>query len=75
MKNYVLLSVIAVSSLLGSAAQATVYYVSTHGDNENDGLSWATAKATPRAALDAASNGDETWIAAGFDRRQNRDSC
>ncbi|MDR1738707.1 MAG: hypothetical protein LBR66_07840 [Candidatus Symbiothrix sp.] len=47
---------------------ATTYYVKTSesgGSDGNDGLSWATAKATPIAAYDAAVAGDEVWVAAG----------
>jgi len=41
------------------------YYVATTGDDANDGLSWATAKATITAAKDAAQLGDTVKVAEG----------
>ncbi|HSA29788.1 MAG TPA: right-handed parallel beta-helix repeat-containing protein [Phycisphaerae bacterium] len=40
-------------------------HVATTGDDANDGLSWATAKRTVQAGLEAASAGDQVWVAAG----------
>ncbi|NLV46136.1 MAG: DUF1565 domain-containing protein, partial [Candidatus Hydrogenedentes bacterium] len=49
----------------GQAAQARVYYVSKSGNNASSGLSWANAKASIYGALQAASHGDEIWVAEG----------
>ncbi len=40
-------------------------YVKMDGDDADDGLSWATAKATLQAALELADVGDDIWVAAG----------
>ena len=58
---------LTVIGLLGlwSAAEGKVVYVAKTGDNTNDGLSWANAKATVWAGLGAARSGDEIWVAAG----------
>ncbi|HDP33834.1 MAG TPA: hypothetical protein ENN29_01855, partial [Candidatus Hydrogenedentes bacterium] len=41
-------------------------HVKTDGDDDNDGLSWNTAKATLQAALEDAVPGDDIWVAAGI---------
>lgn len=47
-------------------AAATSYYVRTDGDDSSNGLSWAAAKATPGAAITAATNhGDEVVVSNG----------
>ena len=44
----------------------TVLYVSPSGSDNNDGSSWAKAKKTVQAGIDAASNvGGDVWVAAG----------
>ena len=50
---------------LSPAVQAATIYVTTTGDNTNDGKSWATAKKTVTAGLTAAASGDQVWVAAG----------
>ncbi|MCE5324052.1 hypothetical protein LLG46_12155 [bacterium] len=47
------------------AYEFAVIYVKTDGDDEDDGLSWDTAKDTLDGALDIAQSGDEVWVAAG----------
>ena len=43
-----------------------VIRVSTDGDDSNDGLSWATAKRTVQAGIDAgATSSGEVWVKAG----------
>ena len=51
--------------LLHSAAAAAIWHVSSAGDDGNDGRTWAAAKKHIQAAIDAASAGDEVWVAAG----------
>jgi parallel beta-helix repeat protein len=46
-------------------AQSAVFYVRTDGSDTNSGTSWELAKQTVQAGLDAASAGDEVWVAAG----------
>ena len=46
-------------------ASATTRYVAPTGEDANDGLSWATAKATIGGALSGLSAGDEVLVAAG----------
>ena len=45
--------------------QASNQYVSMSGDDAQDGSSWATAKATIQAAVDAAAGGDTVFLAEG----------
>ena len=52
--------------LWSSVATATVFYVSKSGNNANNGLNWATAKASINGAVQAASHGDEIWVAEGL---------
>ncbi len=62
-------SLAALSGLLvlacASRLEATTIYVSKAGNDANNGLSWATAKATVQGGLNAASSGDQVWVAAG----------
>jgi hypothetical protein len=54
-------------SLAGGAgtASAVDYYVDASVASSGDGLSWATAKQTIQAGVDAASAGDTVWITNG----------
>ena len=45
--------------------QAVNRYVSTMGDDSNDGKSWTTARATIESALYSAEVGDTVFVAAG----------
>ncbi len=47
-------------------AFSTDRYVSPSGDNSNNGLSWATAKATIQNAVNASSAGDNVLVASGI---------
>jgi hypothetical protein len=58
-------AMVAWALVLASPAYATTVYVSTSGDDANDGLSWATAKRTVQAGLNTAVAGDQVWVAAG----------
>ncbi len=44
---------------------ATIYHVATQGSDAADGLSWATAKQTIQAAVNAAVTGDEVVVSNG----------
>ena len=50
---------------LATLADADTFYVKTTGNDANPGTSWVTAKKTVQAAINAASQGDEIWVAAG----------
>jgi len=54
------------ATLVLSLPAFAVVYVKTDGDDHLSGASWATAKATIQAAINAAPKGDgEVWIKAG----------
>ena len=44
---------------------AQTWYVATNGSDAAEGTSWATAKQTPQAAVDAAASGDLVWVSNG----------
>lgn len=44
---------------------SATYHVSTNGDDSKDGLTWANAKKTVQAAIDASGTGDEIWVKSG----------
>lgn len=54
-----------VLALIPALCFAADIYVSPTGDDSNDGLTPATAKASVRAALQAAGPGDTVYVAAG----------
>ena len=65
-----LLTLLAALALLGFTsrqAQATgiTYYVTTTGNDSHPGTSWATAKLHVQAGVNAASSGDQVWVAKG----------
>lgn len=62
MKRILLLLTVCTAALCASAA---IRYVAPTGDNNNDGLSWVTAKASVNEAVKASSAGDEVYVAAG----------
>jgi parallel beta-helix repeat protein/predicted outer membrane repeat protein len=55
---------LAVPGLLSSAMAGTVYVAKT-GNDANDGLTWATAKRTVQAGLNASVANDQVRVAAG----------
>lgn len=59
------LSILMLGTFVSVPAFSITYYVSTTGNNSNDGLSWASAKRTVQAAVNAASHGDEIRVAQG----------
>ena len=52
------------------SAKATIWYVSSGGNDGNPGLNWATAKRSVTAALGGAVLGDEIHVAAGIYRER-----
>jgi len=55
----------AESDGLPHTAPPWVLHVSPNGNNNNDGLTWQTAKGTISGATSATSAGDEIWVQAG----------
>ena len=52
--------------LLGvSQLEAATVHVSAAGNDGGNGQTWATAKKTVQAGLNAAASGDQIWVAAG----------
>ncbi|ADL58200.1 predicted pseudomurein-binding protein [Methanothermobacter marburgensis str. Marburg] len=67
MKRYlplILLGLIAIA-FSGTASAVDIYVNSTGGDDNNDGLSWAAAKATIKNATGSAADNDVIWLADG----------
>ena len=60
------ISTLLVAFCFALTATATDRYVSVNGDDTNDGLSWAKAKATIKSAISSASAGDNICIGAGI---------
>ena len=63
------LSLVLVLWLSGSwfipLAEGKIVYVKPTGNDNNTGKSWALAKQTVQAGLNAAASGDQVWVAAG----------
>jgi len=51
--------------LVQSENAGQVWYVNQLASGIGDGLSWESAFTTPQEAMDAASSGDEIWVAEG----------
>ncbi len=64
-RRLVVSALLAATVLFTATAEGAVYHVSTGGSDGNSGLDWAHAKQTVTAALAAANEGDEIWVAAG----------
>lgn len=62
-----ILFLFTILALCVSLSAQTTYFVSNYGDDSNDGLSWATAKATINGAmaLITAPNHDTVFVAVG----------
>jgi len=65
MRKLALATLTLIAVFVGLSAYANTWYVKTDGDNINDGLSWANAKATIQAGIDAAEDGDTVLVADG----------
>ncbi|WP_321211835.1 hypothetical protein [Methanothermobacter sp. DP] len=66
MKHLYLIAAIAAFLILsGTASAADIYVNATGGSDDNDGLSWAAAKATIGNATLSAASGDWIWLADG----------
>src|SRR5690242_9966911 len=65
-KQLMILGLLTLLALLSPTdASATVRYVNAGAPGANNGNSWADAYADLQAALAAAQQGDELWVAAG----------
>ncbi|MCG2829207.1 pseudomurein-binding repeat-containing protein [Methanothermobacter sp. K4] len=58
-------AIVALLILSGTASAADIYVNATGGSDDNDGLSWAAAKATIGNATMSAASGDSIWLADG----------
>lgn len=65
LSGLVLLTAVAALSAAPVGVWAKVVYVSTAGNDANNGLTWATAKLTVSSGLTAAISGDQVWVASG----------
>jgi len=73
-KHLFFMAVLGAAFILSGTSYAADIYVSTAGSDDNDGLSWATPKATIRNATLTASSGDSIWLAEGeYTGEDNRD--
>lgn len=66
MKQTALFSILCLSFLHISSAQAAVWYVDIDAPPGGNGTSWQTAFQTIQPAIDAAIAGDEVWVAEGI---------
>ncbi|MDI9615069.1 hypothetical protein [Methanothermobacter sp.] len=62
---YVIAAIAVLLILSGTASAADIYVNATGGSDDNDGLSWAAAKATIGNATLSAASGDRIWLADG----------
>ena len=53
-------------SFAGPSGESDVQYVAEYGDDAADGTSWATAKKTVQAAVDAAPDNGKVLVAPGY---------
>jgi hypothetical protein len=61
----VVLSLCILILLTATFANCAIIRVKTDGADTSDGSTWALAKKTVQAALNAATSGDEVWVKAG----------
>ncbi len=64
-KNGLLAVAIGMAFLLSGWCHGARRHVRVDGDDNGDGLSWATALASVQRAIDLSAPGDEVWVAAG----------
>lgn len=56
---------LAVLALFVFPVRGDEWFVATNGSDAAAGTSWATAKQTPQAAVNAAGSGDTVWVSNG----------
>ena len=56
---------LAVLALCAVTVRGAEWFVATNGSDAAAGTSWATAKQTPQAAVNAAGSGDTVWVSNG----------
>jgi hypothetical protein len=61
----ILALIIVFQTFFCPAGRAAVFRVKPDGNDANSGASWALAKQTVSAAIQAATEGDEIWVAQG----------
>ena len=61
--SFILSSILGILALNAPAAD---WYVATNGNDMANGATWATAKATIQAAIDAANSNDTVWVSNGM---------
>ncbi len=71
-RTFVVSALLAATGGLLGTTHAAVLHVSPGGSDSNSGLDWAHAKQTVGAAIAAAAEGDEIWVAAGTYRERIR---
>ncbi|GAB5525325.1 MAG: hypothetical protein Roseis2KO_31970 [Roseivirga sp.] len=59
------MAIILLSMVCLSSYAQTTYYVSTSGNDTNNGRSWANAYRNLQTAITSSTSGDEIWVAAG----------
>ncbi|OQC16602.1 MAG: hypothetical protein BWX73_00749 [Lentisphaerae bacterium ADurb.Bin082] len=64
-KSGLLAVAIGMAFLLSGWCHGARRHVRVDGDDNGDGLSWATALASVQRAIDLSASGDEVWVAAG----------
>ena len=62
---FVLLTLVVLVTLSASSSFASTIYVSTTGNDNNNGSSWGLAKLHVQAGINAAGKKDEVWVSAG----------
>jgi len=60
------IAVVLLMILCLPVAGRTIYVNCARPDDTGDGLSWANAKKTVQAGIDAAASGDQVWVAKGL---------
>ncbi len=64
-RRTVVLAACCTSLILGRSTASAVIFVTTSGNDNNTGTTWADAKRTVTAAAHASPSGGQVWVAAG----------